>query len=93
MVVEITAPKPALDVNRLKNAISSIQPGQTLETMIPEAREYLLSLGEKDVISATVYDYLLVAPADAALPCGRAYSYIVKFVNNAVDHTYDGCAD
>lgn len=96
VVVEIQAPAPVapgVDLNRLRNAILTIQPGQTLETMLPETKEYLLSLGEHIVINASVFDILVKSEYDAALPCKYAYYYSVKFINNAVDNAYDGCAD
>lgn len=93
VVVEITVPKPDLDVNRLHNAIMSIQIGQTLENMIPEAREYLLALGEKDIVSASVYNFVLISDATADRECNRVFHYTVRFVNNIVDSVHDACAD
>jgi hypothetical protein len=93
VVIEIEAPEPELDLNRLHNAIMAIQVGDTLDDMIPEAREYLLSLGKKTDINATTFEYRLLGPV-AENDCERAYHYSVKFQNNAVlDPPHDACAN
>jgi hypothetical protein len=99
-------PEP-LDLNRLHNAIMTIDVsdnitdpndpgylnGDTMESMIPEAREYLLSLGEREEINATTVDYTLAKLAAAGAACEWEYYYLVKFRSGSVISVYDGCAN
>jgi hypothetical protein len=93
--ITIEAAAPEVDVNRLRNAIMAIEIGDTFDTMLPEAKEYILSLGEREEINATTVDYTIKAELDDSLPgCNRAYYFQVSFQNDAVASApYDGCAE
>lgn len=73
-VVEITTPAPVLDKTRLANSIGAIQVGQTLSEMIPEAREYLLTLATVEPAGAGK-EYAIVG-TDDDFAC--EYYYAVK---------------
>jgi hypothetical protein len=82
-----------MDSKRLHNALMAIKVGDTLETMLPEAKEYILSLGEKDEGTDLKYSYVISndPKTNGVLDCSKYYNYRVNFSD--ADDTALGVTD
>jgi hypothetical protein len=90
-----TASTPAdpAEVNRVKNAIATIKVGDTLETMLPDARAVVLSgtkVGSGD--ATTGDDTYTISKYDGATGGTKLYYYTVTIErsNGQVSHIYEG---
>jgi hypothetical protein len=93
-----------INVNRLRNAMKAIEVsdndtdpndpgylnGDSLDSMLAEAREYLLALGERNEVNDHVYDLILAGETSNG-ECGFSFYFDVKFKDGRVINVYDAC--